>query len=428
MRQKRGLGHAADYVAPTATAREFSTTKHKLFSENLHSSSTQRERRDQAQRSLGFVGLSAMIHAALILLLAAVASHTLSDKAAGVLSGIEAGGDQTAFIMDLAPSKTAQGSRPIAAETKRPMLADASDESAVELPREAKKPKIKAPVKPQAKPVVVKKAAPKPAPVIAKVKFEKPSKKPEPVQARDDGDVEVQQALSAPQIDEPAVERSQPDAPIVSRSESRAEPPPIADDEVPAEEQLLREERETRLSEAKSRKPITAATKVAPQPATAPANSASFEEQGGTVSSTTSAYGANGAQAEPTARAIGAGGEGQAPRSGGGAMTAGAPVGAVINADLLRARPGNPKPNYPQQDRLMRRQGTVTLRASVRADGSVANVRLERSAGSELMDEEAARTYYRWKYMPGQSGEVRKSFRFDLTADADTQYSRLRRQ
>lgn len=79
------------------------------------------------------------------------------------------------------------------------------------------------------------------------------------------------------------------------------------------------------------------------------------------------------------------------------------------------------------QDRIGHRNGVVVVRATVLADGTVSNVRLEQSSGSAQMDTAAVSTYYHWKYFPGQAGEVRKRFLFQLDGNAETRYAKLRR-
>ncbi|HVK62387.1 MAG TPA: energy transducer TonB, partial [Bdellovibrionales bacterium] len=110
---------------------------------------------------------------------------------------------------------------------------------------------------------------------------------------------------------------------------------------------------------------------------------------------------------------------------GGGAVgVAAAP--AVRESTQLRPLPGNPKPVYPQQDRLLKRQGLAVLRAYIRADGSVGQVVLEKSSGSPLMDQSALSTYKNWRYYPGQEGPVRHRIAFQLTGEAQEARSKLR--
>ena len=102
-------------------------------------------------------------------------------------------------------------------------------------------------------------------------------------------------------------------------------------------------------------------------------------------------------------------------------------MGARIrDASELIARPGNPSPIYPQEDRLHGRQGLAVVVGRVANDGSILSVSLERSSGSASMDQEAMKTFAKWKFMPGQQGMVRKPFQFVLAGAAKELPARLR--
>jgi len=64
-----------------------------------------------------------------------------------------------------------------------------------------------------------------------------------------------------------------------------------------------------------------------------------------------------------------------------------------------------PDPNYSEDARKARFQGTVTLQTIVRKDGSVEVVGVVRSPGYGL-DQEAVKTVRQWRFRPGtQNGE-----------------------
>lgn len=73
--------------------------------------------------------------------------------------------------------------------------------------------------------------------------------------------------------------------------------------------------------------------------------------------------------------------------------------------------------SYPWMARLRRQQGTVIIKAFVRKDGSILQPSLERSSGFPLLDQEALTAYSQWRYKPGPSGWVIKTFNFNLLAD-----------
>jgi len=102
-------------------------------------------------------------------------------------------------------------------------------------------------------------------------------------------------------------------------------------------------------------------------------------------------------------------GEGQNTSGVSGQQTA-----PFIDETKLTELFGNRKPEYPWMARLKRQQGTVVLRAFVNQDGRVSQVTIEKSSGSNLIDQEAQRMYSTWRYQPGLSGQVLKPFKFSL--------------
>ncbi|MCM2280228.1 MAG: TonB family protein [Bdellovibrionaceae bacterium] len=99
----------------------------------------------------------------------------------------------------------------------------------------------------------------------------------------------------------------------------------------------------------------------------------------------------------------------------------------IRDASELHAAPGNRVPQYPERDRLMRNQGTTVFIARVRPDGTVTDIRMERSANSRSLDVAALDAMKKWRFLPGQQGLVRKGFTFSLEGDAEELPARLRR-
>jgi protein TonB len=64
----------------------------------------------------------------------------------------------------------------------------------------------------------------------------------------------------------------------------------------------------------------------------------------------------------------------------------------------------NPKPPYPLAARRLGIEGIVRLAVLVRADGRCAEVRIEASSGSELLDQSALETVRRWRFLPARRG------------------------
>jgi TonB family protein len=116
-------------------------------------------------------------------------------------------------------------------------------------------------------------------------------------------------------------------------------------------------------------------------------------------------------------------------QSGGGTQGVGLPFGAQVrDARTLQAMPGNPLATYPLPDRIANREGTTVLLGHIRNDGHVENVTLEKSSGSRMMDESAAKAFSQWKYRPGQEGYVRLPMQFKLVGDAHVIPAQLNRE
>jgi protein TonB len=64
--------------------------------------------------------------------------------------------------------------------------------------------------------------------------------------------------------------------------------------------------------------------------------------------------------------------------------------------------PKNPEPEYPEELLRQRIGGTVVLRVSVQADGTVGRVRVERSSGVAQLDAAAVTAVQRWRFEPAR--------------------------
>lgn len=72
----------------------------------------------------------------------------------------------------------------------------------------------------------------------------------------------------------------------------------------------------------------------------------------------------------------------------------------IFAADYL----DNPKPTYPMYSRRMGEQGRVLLRVHVTAGGAVDEVRVSGSSGFSRLDQAAADTVRRWRFVPAKRG------------------------
>jgi protein TonB len=64
----------------------------------------------------------------------------------------------------------------------------------------------------------------------------------------------------------------------------------------------------------------------------------------------------------------------------------------------------NPTPEYPRLARRLGEEGRVLLKVLVSADGSAASVNLEKSSGSERLDNAAISTVKHWRFVPARKG------------------------
>jgi periplasmic protein TonB len=102
------------------------------------------------------------------------------------------------------------------------------------------------------------------------------------------------------------------------------------------------------------------------------------------------------------------GGVGSGSSAGGqansGASGSGTAIGSKGNASFTSAAPdylNNPPPEYPEEARLSRQQGVVTLLVDVSPEGGVLKVSVQRSSGYRRLDEAALRVAKDWKFKPG---------------------------
>jgi TonB family protein len=103
-------------------------------------------------------------------------------------------------------------------------------------------------------------------------------------------------------------------------------------------------------------------------------------------------------------RGVGTGsGPGVGPGSGGGIGGGVFRVGGGVTAPTVMSRV---EPQYSEEARKARYQGTVVLEAIVRKDGSIDILRIVRSLGFGL-DENAIKALKQWRFRPGmKNGEA----------------------
>jgi periplasmic protein TonB len=104
---------------------------------------------------------------------------------------------------------------------------------------------------------------------------------------------------------------------------------------------------------------------------------------------------------------------------------------ALARANRTRVRYLEPaRPAYPKRAREMGWEGTVLLRVEVRADGTVAEVKVAQTSGYTMLDQSAVVTARGWSFAPEMDGGftmptiVEVPVRFDLTEYAADELSK----
>jgi protein TonB len=80
------------------------------------------------------------------------------------------------------------------------------------------------------------------------------------------------------------------------------------------------------------------------------------------------------------------------------------------DADYLQ----NPKPPYPPISKRLGEQGKVIVRVLIGADGLPQKSEIRQSSGFDRLDQAAATTVMRWRYVPGKRGGVPEAMWFNV--------------
>jgi TonB family protein len=108
-----------------------------------------------------------------------------------------------------------------------------------------------------------------------------------------------------------------------------------------------------------------------------------------------------------------------------GSQLAGIPSG-VRSLEQLRQMPGNPRPQYDRQERLLRHQGSVAFLAYINKQGYVSKFRMLKSTGYKNLDGKTLAALKKWRFYPGQEGWVELPFQWDLKGGVQEAGGRLR--
>ncbi len=105
---------------------------------------------------------------------------------------------------------------------------------------------------------------------------------------------------------------------------------------------------------------------------------------------------------------------------------AGIPDG-IRSLDELKQMPGNPRPQYSNDERMRRDQGQVVFYAYISTAGSPSQFRMMQSTGFRNLDGKTLAALKKWKFYPGQEGWVEIPFKWDIKGGVQEMPTLLRR-
>ncbi len=99
----------------------------------------------------------------------------------------------------------------------------------------------------------------------------------------------------------------------------------------------------------------------------------------------------------------------------------------IRSLDELKQLPGNPRPQYSNEERLKRHQGQVIFYAYVTTAGNTSQFRLAQSTGFRNLDGKTLAALKKWRFYPGQEGWVEIPFKWDIKGGVQEMPTLLRR-
>lgn len=102
-------------------------------------------------------------------------------------------------------------------------------------------------------------------------------------------------------------------------------------------------------------------------------------------------------------------------------------VGAVRALEDLKQMPGNPKPTYDHQERLLGHQGSARFLAYINKEGRTSQFRLLQSTGYRNLDAKTLAALKKWRFYPGQEGWVEIPIQWNLKGGVQEMPTLLRR-
>lgn len=101
--------------------------------------------------------------------------------------------------------------------------------------------------------------------------------------------------------------------------------------------------------------------------------------------------------------------------------------GLIRKLEDLRQKPGNPIPQYANEERLVGQQGQINFVGFVNKDGVLTQLKMIRSTGYTNLDSKTLAALKQWRFFPGQEGWVEIPFRWDLRGGAKEMPAMLKR-
>ena len=105
---------------------------------------------------------------------------------------------------------------------------------------------------------------------------------------------------------------------------------------------------------------------------------------------------------------------------------AGIPNG-IRSLDELKQMPGNPRPQYSNEERMRRDQGQVVFYAYISTSGNPSQFKLAQSTGFRNLDGKTLAALKKWRFYPGQEGWVEIPFKWDIKGGVQEMPTLLRR-
>lgn len=99
----------------------------------------------------------------------------------------------------------------------------------------------------------------------------------------------------------------------------------------------------------------------------------------------------------------------------------------IRSLDQLKQMPGNPRPQYSNEERLKRHQGQVIFYAYISTEGRPSSFKMAQSTGFRNLDGKTLAALKKWKFYPGQEGWVEIPFKWDIKGGVQEMPTLLRR-